>query len=636
MSPVHHQPAPLSILVVDDDPDVLDTFATYFTSKPGIAVLTFRSPIAALEKLKTDPVDAIFCDFSMPDMDGVEFLRVIRSRGSTAFFIICTGRHLTRVAIDAMNSGGNYYLQKGVLMMDEIPKIIELVRQHQAGPAAAPPAKPVASVTRTAATAARSATAATRSGTAASRPAASPSRAPSTPPATTADSPFQSLIDNQFVPFCGFDRNGTIRYANRIYAQEISADAEEGAGFFSAIPEDERAEFATYIKSLTAQNPAIHLLHHVRSNGALKLVLGNYRIFTDPAGEVTGYTAILTPMSGIISLSSLALHSLEEPRVKPEPLVQKVTMPPTESHVTVRKKRRTKDYFTELSESVEHVQYPVFAIDTAGKVVAWNRAIAELTGIGAADMVGKGGYAYSDVLVGEKRPMLIDYLAKIPHDLKLKKALGITHDGDVFKSEPDTVRLRGKTVHLWSKGAGIYDADGALIAAVQSIMVSTEQPARKGRERYSEETYLGGISSIILKVTDSGMGGAIAGAIGSAVGGYGVYVTDRRLFVIHNPFLDARRNDSISFGEFILGELFGTNVDTRPRQMEELERHKVFEVWKKDIVRMELKKPKLLAGSLNISTTAGGKFRVYIDHIRAFDHLEQVLRMSYPDLLEVE
>ena len=37
------------------------------------------------------------------------------------------------------------------------------------------------------------------------------------------------------------------------------------------------------------------------------------------------------------------------------------------------------------------------------------------------------------------------------------------------------------------------------------------------------------------------MGGAIAGAIGSAVGGYGVYVTNQRLFVIHNPFLDARQ-----------------------------------------------------------------------------------------------
>ena len=146
-----------------------------------------------------------------------------------------------------------------------------------------------------------------------------------------------------------------------------------------------------------------------------------------------------------------------------------------------RKKKRMKDYVTELSESVEHVQYPVFAIDPAGKVIAWNRAIAELTGVRAADMIGRDGYAYAGVLVGEKRPMLIDYIIKSPHDLKLKKALGITHDGDVFNSDPETVRLRGKTVHLWSKGAGIYDADGTMIAAVQSILVSTEPAGEKGQ-----------------------------------------------------------------------------------------------------------------------------------------------------------
>ena len=225
---------------------------------------------------------------------------------------------------------------------------------------------------------------------------------------------------------------------------------------------------------------------------------------------------------------------------------------------------------------------------------------------------------------------------KTPHDLKLRKSLGITHDGDVFKSDPDTARLKGKTVHLWGKGAGIYDAEGSIIAAVQSFLVSTEQPAKKGRGHAEKETYIGGISSIILKVTDSGIGGAIAGAIGSAVGGYGVYVTDQRLFVIHNPFLDARRSDSITFGEFIVDELFGTNVDTRPRGMDELERHKVFEVRRKDITRMELKKPRLLAGALNITTAAGGRFRVYIDHRKAFNHLEQVLKLSYAEILEVD
>jgi CheY-like chemotaxis protein len=594
MSSTLQDSAPLSLLCIDDDTAVLDMFTTSFNRDPRLTLITCSSPIVALDRLKSHHVDAIFCDFSMPDMDGIEFLREIRSRGNNAFFVIYTERHLTRIPIDVLNSGGNYYLQKGITLLDDTQKVINLIRQHRNNRAATSPLPP-------------------------------------------ADNSSQSIIDNQFVPLCGFDMNGRIRYANRFYTEEIGTNAEGGADFFSAIPEDERAEFTSHLKSLTAQNPAAHLLHHIRSNnGPLKLVLGNYRAFTDGSGEVTGYTALLTPMSGIISLSSLELHSLEEPKVKPEPMIQKVSLPAPEHPVPLKKKKRVKDYVSELSESIDNVQYPVFAIDVAGKVIAWNRAIAEITGVEAADMIGRDGYAYAGVLVGEKRPMLIDYIVRTPHNLKLKKALGITQDEDVFTSDPETAKLKGKTVHLWSKGAGIYDAEGSMIAAVQSFLVSTEQPVKKGREQPDREIYIGGISSIILKVTDVGMGGVIAGALGSAVGGYGVYVTDRRLFVIHNPFLDARRNDSITFGEFILGELFGTNVDTRPREIDELERHKVFEVRRKDITRMELKKPKLLAGFLNITTAAGGKFRVYIDHTKAFNHLEQVLKLSYPEILEIE
>ena len=96
MSPKSPASAPLSLLCIDDDTDILDTFSTILNREPDINLFTCTSPIAGLERLKTQHADAIFCDFSMPDMDGIEFLREIRSRGNNAFFIICTGRHLTR------------------------------------------------------------------------------------------------------------------------------------------------------------------------------------------------------------------------------------------------------------------------------------------------------------------------------------------------------------------------------------------------------------------------------------------------------------------------------------------------------------------------------------------------------------
>ena len=548
----------------------------------------------ALDLLNSQHFDAIICDYSMPDMDGMELLREIRSRGDNAIFITLTGRRLTQVAIDTVNCGGNYYMQKGCNIVQDLQKVAGLIRHQRNN---------------------RQAT----------------TRSPQS------DNSYQSYIDNQSVPICCFDRNGLFRYTNRSYDQEICKNESGDTGFFSAIPDEERDELISHLTSLTVFKPSIHILHHIRSpDGSLKVCLGNFRLITDDSREITGYIVVESHLSGIVCLSSIELHSMEEPKNQPEPTIKKVSLPEPEDSVSVKKKKRIKDFFAELADSVEQVQYPVFAIDRAGKVIVWNKAMTDLTGIAAAEIYGEGEHAYAAVIYGDLRPMLIDYICGHQDEEGLKKTLGITRDGDVFSRDLETVVIRGKTMHLWSKGAGVYDSEGSMIAAVQSILVSTEQPDKNGNAIPGKEVYIGGISSIILKVTGRGMGGAIAGAIGSAVGGYGVYATNQRLFVIHNPYLDATRNDSIQFGAFILGELFGTNVDTRPRSLDELVRHKVYEVWRKDITRIELKKPMILAGSLNIHTLSGATFRVYIDHTKAFTHLDHLLRLFYPEILRVE
>jgi len=49
----------------------------------------------------------------MPGMDGIEFLKQIRSSGNSIPFIIFTGRGREEVVIEAINSGADFYLQKG-------------------------------------------------------------------------------------------------------------------------------------------------------------------------------------------------------------------------------------------------------------------------------------------------------------------------------------------------------------------------------------------------------------------------------------------------------------------------------------------------------------------------------------------
>lgn len=100
------------ILLVDDEPDLIGV-ATAFLKRAGISVMGARSAKEARTILSNQAFDAIISDYEMPGEKGLGLLREIRGSGDQTPFIIFTGRGREEVAIEALNSGADYYLQKG-------------------------------------------------------------------------------------------------------------------------------------------------------------------------------------------------------------------------------------------------------------------------------------------------------------------------------------------------------------------------------------------------------------------------------------------------------------------------------------------------------------------------------------------
>jgi DNA-binding response OmpR family regulator len=69
--------------------------------------------VDALIRPEQKKYDAIISDYQMPEMDGIKFLKVLRNRGDQIPFIIFTGRGREEIIIEALNSGADFYLQKG-------------------------------------------------------------------------------------------------------------------------------------------------------------------------------------------------------------------------------------------------------------------------------------------------------------------------------------------------------------------------------------------------------------------------------------------------------------------------------------------------------------------------------------------
>lgn len=103
----------LRLLYVDDEPDLLELGKIYLEKDWIFSVTTRNSAAAALALLENEPFDAIVSDYQMPGIDGIQFLKEVRTRFGEIPFILFTGRGREEVVIQAINSGADFYLQKG-------------------------------------------------------------------------------------------------------------------------------------------------------------------------------------------------------------------------------------------------------------------------------------------------------------------------------------------------------------------------------------------------------------------------------------------------------------------------------------------------------------------------------------------
>jgi DNA-binding NtrC family response regulator len=102
-----------TVMLVDDEEMVTTALAGFLELETPYRVLQFNSPRGALDAVDRNQVDVVVADFMMPEMDGVDFLKAVRTRRPHSTRILLTGYADVQNAIRAINEAGLYqYLQK--------------------------------------------------------------------------------------------------------------------------------------------------------------------------------------------------------------------------------------------------------------------------------------------------------------------------------------------------------------------------------------------------------------------------------------------------------------------------------------------------------------------------------------------
>ena len=104
-----------TILLVDDEEMVVNSIEAFFAIETDHLLLTYTSPLKALEDLDREPrrVDLVISDYLMAEMDGITFLGRIKEKFPMVPRILLTGYADKENAIKAINNVGLYqYIEK--------------------------------------------------------------------------------------------------------------------------------------------------------------------------------------------------------------------------------------------------------------------------------------------------------------------------------------------------------------------------------------------------------------------------------------------------------------------------------------------------------------------------------------------
>ena len=458
-----------TVLYVDDEPTLLEIGKHFLELGGQFTVDTIDSAPGALALLDAKTYDAIVSDYQMPGMDGIEFLKKVRSAGNTIPFILFTGRGREEIVIQALNEGADFYLQKGG---DPRSQFAELTHKVQVAVEHHRSAETIQSLNRL-----YSVLSATNRAMVHLR----------------TKSAFFSEICRVLVETGGF----RMAWIGLVFPEQKAIRPVASAGHIDGyldhidistedVPRGRGPTGTAYREGKYFFSNDITLdprMEPWRANALKRGYRANAAFPFAPGTKNAGVISVYAPVTGFFNDRVIGL--LGELAV--DVSFALMTMDDEENRKAAEEALR--DHERREADIIDFLPDATFAIDRSGRVITWNHAIEEMTGVPAAEMLGKGDYEYAIPFYGERQPILIDLIYE-PDEVIARKYSHIRHMKDTLIADTTLPHPRGKPLTLMGKAGPLYNRQGEVVGAIESIrdiseMKKAEESLRESEGRFA-------------------------------------------------------------------------------------------------------------------------------------------------------
>ncbi|KUK97032.1 MAG: PAS domain S-box protein [Methanothrix sp.] len=254
---------------------------------------------------------------------------------------------------------------------------------------------------------------------------------------------YRTIIEDQTDLICRFRPDGVITFANDAYYRYFGKTREEliGQTFMPLIPEEDQEMVRQKFSSLSRDSPLTSYEHRVVLPGGLV----RWQRWTD--------RAIFDDSGELVEFQSVGQDITEKKKLDDE---------------LRRAHKRLMDIIGFLPDAT-------FVVDEDRRVIAWNRAIEDMTGVRKEEIIGEGDYAYAEPFYGSKKPMLVDLIFSDDEDTASHYDRVIKTGKDIFGEVFAPTLYGGRGSHLWAVASPLFDDEGRVVGAIESIRDVTER-----------------------------------------------------------------------------------------------------------------------------------------------------------------
>lgn len=112
------------VLIADDEEEILCTLKKLLEQET-YAVETTRSAVNALEKVKSDKYHVALIDIDMPEMNGIELLKEIKSYDALTQVIMMAEHSTMERILSSLEYGANDYIMKPFISVEHVMQVID-------------------------------------------------------------------------------------------------------------------------------------------------------------------------------------------------------------------------------------------------------------------------------------------------------------------------------------------------------------------------------------------------------------------------------------------------------------------------------------------------------------------------------